>query len=51
MNLVNFLALALDKDMIIIYTLIAIMAVLFIIIFTLDAKSRKKKPKRRRDCN
>ncbi len=35
---------ALDKDMIIIYTLIALMAILLIIIFTLDAKSKRKAP-------
>lgn len=44
MNLVSFLAMALDKDMIIIYALIALMAILLIIIFTLDAKSKRKAP-------
>lgn len=40
MNLLNLLSI--DKDMIIIYALIVVMAILLIIVFTLDAKNKKK---------
>ena len=43
MNFVNFLDLVMDKDMLIIYGLIILMAILLIVIFTIDAKSKKKK--------
>lgn len=40
MDLLNLLSI--DKDMIIIYALIVVMAILLIIVFTLDAKNKKK---------
>ena len=43
MSLVEFLDIVINKDMLIIYGLIIFMAVLLIIIFTLDAKSKKNK--------
>ena len=42
MNLVQFLDLALSTDMIIIYALIFLMAILLIVIFSIDAKNKKK---------